>query len=110
MTLAQHLIIIGSVYCAVIDGPASPTLFSPTLYQNFIIASCFLRKRNFKNMLYMGLLFLLKHTTILFSLSGNYILSWEWRVIADQVQTNYYGGHIVLKSVRCDRAVDFEGS
>ena len=34
----------------------------------------------------------LKHTTTLFSLSDHYILSREWRVIVDQVQTNYHGG------------------
>ena len=33
----------------------------------------------------------LKHTTTLFSLSDHYILSWEWRVIVDQAQTNYHG-------------------
>ena len=53
---------------------------------------------------------LLKHTTTLFSLSDHYILSREWRVIVDQVQTNYHGRPVVLKSVRCDRAVDNEGS
>ena len=52
----------------------------------------------------------LKHTTTLFSLSDHYILSWEWRVIANLVHTNYHGGHMALKSVRCDRAVDYEGS
>ena len=48
------------------------------------------------------------HTTALFSLSDHYILSRVWRVIADQVQTNYHGRVMVLKSVRCDRAVDNE--
>ena len=50
----------------------------------------------------------LKHTTTLFSLSDNYILSPEWRLFVDQVQTNYHGmpngiGQMVL-------AVDYEGS
>ena len=40
----------------------------------------------------------------------HYILNRELRVIVDQVQTNYHGRPMVLKSVRCDRAVDFEGS
>ena len=31
----------------------------------------------------------LKHTATLFALSDHYILSREWRVIVDQVQTNY---------------------
>ena len=53
---------------------------------------------------------ILKHTTTLFSLSDHYILSREWRVIVDQVQTNYHGRPVVLKSVRRDRAVDYEGS
>ena len=35
--------------------------------------------------------YILKHTTTLFSLSDHYILSREWRVIIDQVQTNYHG-------------------
>ena len=39
---------------------------------------------------------LLKHTTTLFSLSDHYILSREWRVIVDQVHTNYHGGPMVL--------------
>ena len=39
---------------------------------------------------------LLKHTTTLFSLSDHYILSREWRVIVDQVQTNYHGRPMVL--------------
>ena len=51
----------------------------------------------------------LKHTTTLFSLSDHYMLSREWRVIVDQVQTNYHGRDMVLKSVRCDRAVDYDG-
>ena len=50
-----------------------------------------------------------KHTTTLFSLSDHYILSREWRAIVEQVQNNYHGGPMVLKSVRCDRAVDYEG-
>ena len=33
----------------------------------------------------------IKHTTTLFSLSDHYILSREWRVIVDQVQTSYHG-------------------
>ena len=53
---------------------------------------------------------LLKHTTTLFSLSDHYILSREWRIIVDQVQTNYHGRPVVLYSIRCDRAVDYEGS
>ena len=52
----------------------------------------------------------LKHTTTLLSLSDYYILSREWRVIVDLVQTNYCDRPFVLKSVRCDRAVDYEGS
>ena len=53
----------------------------------------------------------LKHTTTLFSLTEHDFLSQEWRVIVDQVQTNYNGRHImVLQSVRFDRAFDFEGS
>ena len=43
-------------------------------------------------------------------LSGHYILSREWRVIVDLVQINYHGRPVVLKSVRCNRAVDNEGS
>ena len=54
---------------------------------------------------YLGL----KHNTTLFSLSDRYILSREWRVL-DQVQTNYHGGPMVLKLVRCGRDVDYEGS
>ena len=38
------------------------------------------------------------------------ILSREWRVIVDLVQTNYHGMPMVLKSVGCNRAVDHEGS
>ena len=53
---------------------------------------------------------LLKHTTTLYSLSNHYFPSREWRVIVDLVQTNYHGGPMVLKSVRCDRAIDYEGS
>ena len=37
-----------------------------------------------------------KHTTALFSLSNHYILSREWRVIVDQVPTNYNGRPVVL--------------
>ena len=33
----------------------------------------------------------LKHTATLFALSDHYILSREWRVIVNQVQTNYRG-------------------
>ena len=51
-----------------------------------------------------------KHTTTLFSLSDHYILSREWRIIVDQVQINYHGWPMVLQSVRCDRAVGYEGS
>ena len=53
---------------------------------------------------------LLKHTTTLLSLSDHYILSRKWRVIVELVQTNYHGSPMVSKSVRCDRAVDYEGS
>ena len=52
----------------------------------------------------------LKHTTTLFSLSDHYILIREWRVVVDQVQTTYHGRPMLIKSVRCDRAVDYEGS
>ena len=52
----------------------------------------------------------LKHTTTLLSLLDHDILSREWRVIVDQVQTNYHGRPMGLLSVRCDRAVDYEGS
>ena len=38
----------------------------------------------------------LKHTTTLFSFFDPYILSREWRVIFDLVQTNYYGRPMVL--------------
>ena len=55
-------------------------------------------------------LVLLKHTTTLFSLSDHYIVSREWRVTVDLEQSNYHGKPMVLKSVRCDRAVDYEGS
>ena len=34
---------------------------------------------------------MLKHTTTLFPLSDHYILSREWKVIVDQVQTNHHG-------------------
>ena len=51
----------------------------------------------------------LKRTTTLFALSDHYILSREWRVIVDQVQTNYHGRPMVLQSVRCDRVVGYEG-
>ena len=50
----------------------------------------------------------LKHTTTLFSLYDHYILSREWRVIVDLVQTDYHGRPMV--SVRCDRAVDYKVS
>ena len=33
----------------------------------------------------------LEHTTTLFALSDQYILSREWRVIVDLVQSNYHG-------------------
>ena len=39
---------------------------------------------------------ILKHTSTIFSLSDHYILSWEWKFIDDQVQTNYHGRPIVL--------------
>ena len=38
----------------------------------------------------------LKHATTLFALSDHYIISREWRVIVDQVQTNNHGRPIVL--------------
>ena len=38
----------------------------------------------------------LRHTTKLFALSDHYILSREWRVFVDQVQTNYHGRLMVL--------------
>ena len=38
----------------------------------------------------------LKHTATLFSLSDHYIISRGWRVIVDQVQTNYHGSPMVL--------------
>ena len=38
---------------------------------------------------------LLKHTTTLFALSDYYILSREWRVIADQMHNNYHGRPII---------------
>ena len=44
----------------------------------------------------LGHLWLLKHTTALFALSDHYILSREWRVIVDQLQTNYHGRPMVL--------------
>ena len=40
--------------------------------------------------------FWLKYNTTLFSLSDHYILRREWRVIVDQVQTNYQGRAMVL--------------
>ena len=43
---------------------------------------------------------LFKHTTTLFSLSDHYILSREWRVIVDQVQTNYHGRHVVASELK----------
>ena len=52
----------------------------------------------------------LKHTATLFSLSDHYILSREWRVIVDQAQTNFHGRPMVLYTIRCDRAADYEGS
>ena len=52
----------------------------------------------------------LKHTTTLFALSDHNILSRESRVIVDPIQTNYHGRLMVLKSVKCDRAVDYEGT
>ena len=52
----------------------------------------------------------LKHTTTLFAMSDHYILSREGRVIVDLIQTNYHGRPMVLKSVRCDQAVDYQKS
>ena len=52
----------------------------------------------------------LKHTTTLFSLSDHDILSREWRVIVDQVQTNYDSRFKGTISIRCDRAAHYEGS
>ena len=43
-----------------------------------------------------GLEFTLKHTTTIFSLSDHYILSREWGVIVNLVQTNYHGKPTVL--------------
>ena len=40
---------------------------------------------------------ILKHTTTLISLSDHYILSREWRVIVDTLQTDYHGRPMVLK-------------
>ena len=53
---------------------------------------------------------MLKHIPTLFSLFDHYILSREWRVIVDLVglQTDYHGRPMVLLSVRCDRAVDYD--
>ena len=48
------------------------------------------------------------HYIIFFVRPLAYILSREWRVIVDQVQTNYHGRPMVLLSVRCDRAVDYD--
>ena len=39
---------------------------------------------------------ILKHSTTLFSLSDHDILSREWRVIVDQVQTSYHGRPIII--------------
>ena len=50
-----------------------------------------------------------KHTPTLFSLSDHNILSRECRVIFDQVQINHHGWPMILQSVRCDRAVGYEG-
>ena len=36
------------------------------------------------------------HHYIIFSLSDHYILSREWRIIVDQVQTNHHSRHMVL--------------
>ena len=65
---------------------------------------------NVDNIILVSTLTILKthHYTTLFALFDHYILSREWRVIVDLVQTNYHGRPImVLKSVRCDRAVDY---
>ena len=52
---------------------------------------------SFKMMdIFLRLIVVFKHTTTLFSLSDHYILSREWRVIVDQVQTNYHGRPMVL--------------
>ena len=51
----------------------------------------------------------LKNTTP-FSLSDQFNLSQEWRGIVDLIQINYHGEHMILKSIRCDRAVNYEGS
>ena len=42
------------------------------------------------------IIMIIKHTTILFALSDHHILSREWRVIVDQVKTNYHGRAMVL--------------
>ena len=39
---------------------------------------------------------ILKHTTTLFALFDHYILSREWIVIVDQVQTSYHGRPMLL--------------
>ena len=38
----------------------------------------------------------LKHAITLFALPDHYILSREWRIIVDQVQTSYHGRTMVL--------------
>ena len=45
---------------------------------------------------YTAISLVLKHTTTLFALSEHYILSREWGVIVDRVQTNYPGRPMVL--------------
>ena len=57
--------------------------------------------------LQVGLVMSLKNTTA-FSLSDHFNLSQEWRGIVDLVQTNYHGEHMILKSIRCDRAVNYQ--
>ena len=52
----------------------------------------------------------LKQTTTLVSLSDPYFLGRKWRVIVDMVQTNYHCEPMVIKLVRCDQVVDYEGS
>ena len=44
---------------------------------------------------------------IIFFVRPLYILSREWRVIVDQVQTNYPDKPMEFKSARCDRTVDY---
>ena len=55
-------------------------------------------------------LFKTHHYIIFFVRPPHSNISREWRVIVDLVQTDYHGRPIVLLSVRCDRAVDYDGS